>query len=110
MLKQTLKLTLYDKNPYNIKGRDQKSYTGVIYEGFDKDGKSHRFTSEKESYPVFDTGRYQEENARDIVLYGRTTLEGIVKWSDFQKEKKNLDKDFSAEEEQEFLNGTRVRL
>jgi len=97
MLKQTLKLTLYDKNPYSIKGKDGKTYAGILYEGFAADGSTHRFTSQKDEFPVFDTGRYQEEHARDFKLFGKTKFGGGTKWSTEEPERKSLNKDFTDE-------------
>jgi len=97
-LKKTVSLSIYDKSAWKIKGKNGKSYQGVNYEGFDKDNRVVRFTSKKEEYPVFDCSEYNESNARDFVLYGKSSLEGGVKWRDYEDEKKLLDKDFSQSE------------
>lgn len=91
-LKQTVRLYLIEKNPYAIMDQNGQNHTGFIFEGFDAQNRLHRFTSAKDEYPVYDGAEYQEKNSRDFILYGRTDLNGRVKWSDFEKEKRDMTK------------------
>lgn len=100
MLKQTTKLTLVEKKPYAITGKDGKNYTGIIYEGFDSRNRIIRFTSKKDSYPVYDRGGFEETNSRDFELYGKTKFNGEVKWQDDPIEAKELNRDFREESAQ----------
>jgi len=98
-LKKQVKLSLYEKSPWKIKGKNGKTYQGVNYEGFDQNNRVVRFSSPGETYPVFDCSEYVESNARSIALFGRTdVITGNVKWKDYEEEKKVLDKDFSEED------------
>lgn len=89
-LKTTKRITIIDKQKYAIQDVNGKDHEGYIYEGFDVDNRIIRFTSQKETYTVVDGAEYEEKNARDIVLYGRTDLNGRVKWSDEEKIKKDM--------------------
>lgn len=92
-LKQTIRLTLVDKQPYAIQSKNDpaKIYKGFIYTGLDKNSKPFNFTTIKDEYPVVDSGRYEETLARDITLFGRVdNFTGATKWANYEREKKDL--------------------
>jgi hypothetical protein len=88
------------KEPYNIKGRDGEVYKGFIVEGIDQKNKSFSFGSREGKYTALDLGEYEAEKSISLKLFGRRTPDGKIKWSDYEKERKSLDKDFSEEQDQ----------
>lgn len=88
MLKKSIRLMIFNKNPYEIKNeRTGETYEGYIYEGLTPEGNVTRFSSKSDKIQVHDGSGYDDGLASDFVLFGSTNNAGRLRWRDYEPKK-----------------------
>lgn len=78
LLKKT-KIAIFESRPYEVVGKDGKTYQGFIVKGFEPSGEVLRFSS-KNDIKAHDLGGYDETLAIELNLFGKE-FQGETRWS-----------------------------